>query len=241
MSMTRLDCPSPNFDDRRDGKTVRYVIVHYTGMDTAATALRRMCDPAAKVSAHYMIDEDGGLRALVAEDRRAWHAGESFWRGETDINSVSIGIELVNRGHALGYHDFAARQIDAFRELAQDLRKRYAMPPDNILGHADVAPLRKDDPGEKFPWRTLADHGVGVWPEEEGGGKGQGEPDEWAAHLRTIGYACGDGYDLTTRRVLLAFQRHWHPENPTGTPDQETARRLRVLARLAQKFGREAV
>ena len=141
------------------------LVLHYTGMRSAAEALRRLTSPEAAVSAHYLIDEDGAVWRLVPEERRAWHAGVSYWRGRRDINSASIGIELVNPGHEFGYRAFPEAQVAALEVLCRDVLSRYQIPPRHVLGHSDVAPARKDDPGELFPWRRLARAGIGLWPE----------------------------------------------------------------------------
>src|SRR5262249_36882522 len=156
--------PSPNFDARRGGTPIDILALHYTGMPTAEGALARLCDPAAKVSAHYTIDEDGTIYRHVAEAERAWHAGVSCWAGARDINDRSIGIELVNPGHDFGYRAFPDAQIAAVIELARGIVERNRIPPARVLGHSDVAPKRKIDPGELFPWPRLAAEGLGVWP-----------------------------------------------------------------------------
>lgn len=217
---------SPNFGDRAGGVALDYIVVHYTGMRDAQSAMMRMCDPAAKVSAHYVIDEDGSTVQLVAEEKRAWHAGMSFWRGITDINSASIGIELINPGHEFGYRAFPAAQIEALKKLMSDIATRHEInKATGILGHSDVAPSRRQDPGELFPWKELAAAGFGVWP----------APKDYAptaeaeveALLRAI------GYDTTAPRdALLAFQRRFHPENLTGVADAETVARLRAVRAL---------
>ena len=145
---------SPNCDER--ALPVQMVVLHYTGMPSAVEAEQRMCDPAAKVSAHYMIDEDGEVVRLVPEYKRAWHAGKSYWRGLNDINSASIGIELVNPGHENGYRPFAKPQMEALIPLMAGITRRYGITRGNIVGHSDVAPARKDDPGELFDWEKLA-------------------------------------------------------------------------------------
>ncbi|MGH6879104.1 MAG: N-acetylmuramoyl-L-alanine amidase, partial [Rhizomicrobium sp.] len=155
---------SPNHDPRPDGAAIDMLILHYTGMRTAEEALERLCDPAAKVSAHYTIDREGSLYRHVDESRRARHAGVSFWAGECDVNSRSIGIELVNPGHEFGYIPFADAQVAALIELARGILTRHPIPPHRILGHSDVAPARKMDPGELFPWRELAKAGIGLFP-----------------------------------------------------------------------------
>lgn len=161
--MSLIESPSPNFDARRAPPDM--VVLHYTGMQTGEAALARLCDPAAKVSAHYMIEEDGRIFRLVPEERRAWHAGVSFWKGERDINAVSIGIEIVNPGHEFGYHAFPDPQIEALIALLDQVRGRWQIPDARILGHSDVAPERKQDPGELFPWKRLAEAGHGLWVE----------------------------------------------------------------------------
>ena len=165
--------PSPNHDERRGGLRPDMIVLHYTGMPDAAGALDLLCSPQSKVSAHYFVFEDGYIVQMVEESRRAWHAGTSFWAGETDINSCSIGIEIANPGHDYGYPDFPKRQIAAVIALCRSIQTRHAVPPARVLAHSDVAPSRKQDPGEKFPWRTLSDSGVGHWvnpaPITEGG------------------------------------------------------------------------
>jgi len=156
--MRVLQRPSPNHDAR--DAPIDMLVLHYTGMQSAAAALERLCDPAAKVSAHYTIDEDGIVYAHVPEERRAWHAGQSFWAGRRNVNGSSIGIELVNPGHEFGYRAFPQAQIAALIELARGILARHAIAPSRVLGHSDVAPARKDDPGELFPWASLAGEGM---------------------------------------------------------------------------------
>lgn len=226
--------PSPNFDTRDAAVALQFIVLHYTGMKTGSEALTQLCDPAAKVSAHYMIEEDGRIFRLVEEQQRAWHAGKSFWRGITDINSASIGIELVNPGHQYGYRVFPQAQIDALKELMHDIIRRNKLAPATcVLAHADVAPGRKEDPGELFPWKELAQNGIGLWPELNAADYGFADDAEVQDLLRAIGYDCpaSGSYDPPTRAALLAFQRHYHPENLTGTPERETVARLRALGR----------
>ncbi len=231
--MRLLDSPSPNHDARPAGAKIDILLLHYTGMPTAAAALARMCDADAKVSAHYMIDEDGAVHALVAEDRRAWHAGESSWAGETDINARSIGIELVNPGHEFGYRPFPEAQMAALIALAGGIVGRQPIPPARVLGHSDVAPRRKQDPGELFDWARLARDGIGRWPEVPAG---QAGGDAGAAEIQDllgrIGYqtpATGI-IDDATATVVTAFQRHFQPGRVDGVADAETAARMRWLA-----------
>jgi N-acetylmuramoyl-L-alanine amidase len=226
---------SPNFDARSPEVPLHHIVLHYTGMKTGAEALKRLCDPLAKVSAHYVIGEDGRVYHLVDEDKRAWHAGKSFWRGERDMNSASIGIELVNPGHMNGYRPFPLAQISALRELVQDILKRRGLPPaSTLLGHAEIAPMRKEDPGELFPWRDLAAEGLGLWPAPAEADYAPCDDAEAQNLLRAIGYDCPDSgaYDRAMRAALLAFQRRYEPDNLTGTPERETIARLRALKRV---------
>lgn len=218
--------PSPNADERPDDCVVDCLILHYTGMQSAEAAIQRLCDPAAKVSAHYLIDADGSVLRLVEDDRRAWHAGVSFWQGREQLNDVSIGIEVVNPGHEWGYRPFTEAQYQALECLGPMIMNRWSIPRSRVLAHSDVAPDRKEDPGELFDWQRLARAGVGVWPEE-----GLGEPRSLAAiqmQLATIGYRIpthGDR-DVETCKVLMAFQRHFRPERVGGDLDQQTLARL---------------
>nr|WP_051002383.1 N-acetylmuramoyl-L-alanine amidase [Magnetospirillum molischianum] len=202
------------------------LVLHYTGMPNGPTALDRLCDPAAKVSAHYVIEEDGRVFALVEESRRAWHAGAGSWRGETDINSRSIGIELVNPGHEFGYRPFPQPQIDALIDLARGILARHPIPPRNVVAHADIAPTRKEDPGELFPWQSLAEpHGIGLWP--------CGEPVDPPPLPVILAGLAHFGYDVTDpTAALIAFQRHFRPWSLSGDADPETCGRLRALLRV---------
>ena len=226
---------SPNFNDRDPSVPLRYIVLHYTGMPTGAAAIQRMCDPAAKVSAHYMIEEDGQVIQLVDESKRAWHAGHSAWGETTDMNSASLGIELVNPGHQNGYRPFPAIQISVLKVVMKGVIERHAMNPKTApLAHAEIAPERKEDPGEFFPWRELADSGLGLWPTPQPADYGHADDDVVQDMLRTIGYPCPPSgfYDRATRSALLAFQRRYEPDNLTGTPERETIARLRALARM---------
>jgi N-acetylmuramoyl-L-alanine amidase len=233
-----ISAPSPNFDNRVSPPDM--IVLHYTGMRTGDEALARMTDPEAKVSAHYMIEEDGRLYSLVSEERRAWHAGVSFWKGATDINAASIGIELVNPGHEFGYRAFPDAQIEALIELMDDIRSRWTVPESRILGHSDVAPARKTDPGELFPWKRLAQAGHGIWVEPNGApGAPLAEGDEGAgvfamqAGLTRIGYDCAPSgtFDAQTTTVVRAFQRHWLQTRVDGIADGETRARLVAVLR----------
>lgn len=226
-----IESPSPNHDARPAGGPIDILLLHYTGMPTAAEALARMRDPAAKVSAHYMIDEDGTTHRLVAEERRAWHAGEACWAGARDINARSIGIELVNPGHEFGYRPFPEPQMAALIPLAKEILSRHPIPPARVLGHADVAPLRKEDPGELFDWQRLAAEGIGVWPEEQASTEEPPATAELQRQLVDFGYCLENTGELDepTRAVLRAFQRHFRSSAVTGEADGETAVRLRSL------------
>lgn len=214
--------PSPNHDSR-EGTGVDMLVLHYTGMANGEVALARLTDAAAKVSAHYTIDEDGTIYAHVPEDRRAWHAGVSHWAGAANINSRSIGIELVNPGHEFGYRAFAEPQIAALTTLCHSILMRHAIPSWRVLGHSDVAPARKEDPGELFPWRRLADAGIGLWP-------AAGADAAAAEALARYGYDPAAPQD----KVITAFQRHFRPKSLTGQWDDECAG---LLASLLGKAG----
>ena len=207
--LLRTDHVSPNHDMRR--LPISLVVVHYTGMITGGAALSRLCDPTAKVSAHYCIDTGGEVYALVPEHARAWHAGVSLWRGVTDINSASIGIELVNRGHDWDYPDFPERQIQALCALLADLFGRYGFLPEALVGHSDVAPTRKQDPGEKFPWQRLAALGFGLWPKtppsHDHTPLNPQEEADFRQALMRFGYD-GDNPEA----ALQAFYRHYSPD-----------------------------
>ena len=164
MAIPCVACPSPNFDARSKDQPVDILLLHYTGMETGAAALARLCDPEARVSSHYTVDEDGTIYKHVPEECRAWHAGVSYWAGARDINARSIGIEIVNPGHEFGYRAFPGAQIEAVLALALDIFSHHAIPPERVLAHSDVAPDRKMDPGELFPWTRLAKAGIGLWP-----------------------------------------------------------------------------
>ena len=224
-----VDTPSPNHDARPPGEPVDMMVLHYTGMKTSAEALSWLCNPASRVSAHYLIDEAGGVYRLVDEARRAWHAGVAGWRGHRDINARSIGIELANPGHDFGYANFPSVQIDALINLARDILNRHPLPARNVVGHSDVAPARKIDPGERFPWETLAIAGIGLWSNDDNIAPIAQE--EVAETLARIGYAL-DLADLD--QVLIAFQSHFRAGRVDGIADPATRDRLAaIMAMLA--------
>lgn len=212
MSVRRIDRPSPNHGPRQGDVPVDILLLHYTDMATAETAVDRLCDPAAQVSAHYLVARDGRVFRLVPEERRAWHAGRAWWAGETDINSRSIGIELDNPGHSHGYTDFPEPQMTALVALCREILSRWPIPSHRVLGHSDVAPYRKIDPGHRFDWRRLAHDGVGAFPDSIE--PATVEQEEAVRLLARIGYRVGapSFADPISRAALEAFRRHWQPE-----------------------------
>ncbi len=245
--MTRfIERPSPNHDPRREGCPIDILVLHYTGMRTAEEALERLCDPEAKVSAHYTIDREGRIYRHVDESLRARHAGVSWWAGERDVNSRSIGIELVNPGHEFGYVPFAGAQIAALIDLAHGILTRHPIPPHRVVGHSDVAPARKTDPGELFPWRELAGSGIGIFPAQFAhtahhgwlGGRvtpGHGEMEgTFTSGLARFGYGAPPEVDIPLATVVTAFQRHFRPEKIDGVVDAETEARLAAMLEMME-------
>ncbi|PZO87660.1 MAG: N-acetylmuramoyl-L-alanine amidase [Sphingomonas sanxanigenens] len=221
-----IETPSPNFDERK--LPVTMIVLHYTGMKDAASAIDRLCDPEAKVSAHYLVNEDGQVIRMVHEDKRAWHAGRSHWRGVTDINSASIGIEIVNPGHEFGYRPFPEEQIEALIPLIADIKDRHLITRGNIVGHSDIAPTRKQDPGELFPWGRLARLRLAL-PRPT---KNLMDPN-WteAGFLLALERF---GYDVSDKlAAVVAFQRRFRPELIDGEIDGEC--RAILLALLLPK------
>jgi N-acetylmuramoyl-L-alanine amidase len=219
-----LERPSPNHRQRGEPPRIDMLVLHYTGMATAAAALERLCDPATKVSAHYVVDEDGTTWRLVPEAQRAFHAGRSCWAGETDLNFVSIGVEIANPGHEWGYRSFPEAQMAAVEDLCRDILLRHPIPPHRVVGHSDIAPERKTDPGELFDWPRLARAGIGVWPVPSG------SPAAWPtdsaqalADLRAIGYGTPPA---SARSVIAAFQRRFRPARCNGVLDRGTVVRI---------------
>lgn len=242
--------PSPNHGQRAQGAPIDMVVLHYTGMPTAEAALKRLCDPRAEVSAHYLVDEDGSILQCVPEARRAWHAGRSFWKGETDINSRSIGVEIVNPGHEHGYRPFPDAQIEAVITLVRDVCNRHGIHPWMVLGHSDIAPDRKQDPGELFPWARLAEAGVGLYVKPLSAGSGlfmqlgdRGQPVEaLQSMLALYGYdlTITGEFDQTTRHAVEAFQRHFRQERVDGVVDQSTIETLNALLRKLPSMSEQA-
>ncbi|MEH6678298.1 N-acetylmuramoyl-L-alanine amidase [Phenylobacterium sp.] len=236
--MDIIPAPSPNFNERPGPPDI--LVMHYTGMESGEAAIARLRDPEAKVSSHYVVEEDGRIFTLVAEERRAWHAGVSFWKGERDINGRSIGIEIVNPGHEFGYRPFPDAQIAAVIALTADIRTRWMIADGDIIAHSDVAPARKIDPGELFPWKALAEAGHGLWVEPDpapGAPLAEGEDGAgvfaFQAGLTRLGYECPPSgqFDAATTTVVSAFQRHWRPHLVDGIADGETRARLIALLR----------
>jgi N-acetylmuramoyl-L-alanine amidase len=237
--MELIEAPSPNFDARIVPPDM--IVLHYTGMRTGQEAIDRLRDPESRVSSHYLVEEDGRVFRLVPEERRAWHAGVSFWKGRSDVNGASIGVEIVNPGVEFGYHPFPEAQIAAVIELVGDIRSRWIISDNDIVGHSDVAPDRKLDPGELFPWRRLAEAGHGLWvdvPSAPGAALCEGETGAGVfalqAGLTRLGYDCAPSgeYEPRTTTIVRAFQRHWRPERVDGVADGETRARLIALLRL---------
>ncbi|MDB5551472.1 MAG: N-acetylmuramoyl-L-alanine amidase family 2 [Rhizobium sp.] len=230
---------SPNHNERRDGRKPDLLLLHYTGMETAEGALDWLTREESQVSSHYFVFEDGRIVQLVPETARAWHAGKSFWKGQTDINSASIGIEIANAGHPGGLPEFPDMQMDAVIALCRCIVERWNIAPERVLGHSDVAPVRKVDPGERFPWSKLAAAGVGHWvePAPVAGGRffqrgDSGPPVEaLQAMLALYGYntpVSGEFCDRTHGDVD-AFQRHFRPERVDGIADFSTIDTLHRL------------
>jgi len=224
--MTR-QAPSPNQDDRPPAIPIDTLILHYSGMQSAEAAIARLRDPVARVSSHYVVEEDGLVWQLVPEGRRAWHAGVSHWRGHTGLNDRSIGIEIVNPGHEWGYRPFPMLQMAALCELCLGILAAHPIPARNVVGHSDVAPDRKQDPGELFDWRGLAANGVGFWPTTDLAPALSNAREG----LTAIGYRT----DLDLGLVLTAFQRHWRPGRIDGIENPDT---LAMLATVAGGIGR---
>lgn len=233
--------PSPNFGDRRDVDQPSLIVLHYTGMESGQAAEDWLCTTRSEVSSHYIVHEDGRIVQMVPEAKRAWHAGASFWNGITDVNSASIGIEIVNGGHAFGSPPFAPSQIAAVRALCRSIMARHPITPANVVGHSDVAPGRKCDPGEHFPWSTLAEDEIALWvePVPISGGRffslgDRGEPvAALQAMLALYGFdnAAQGSFDEQTRAQVEAFQRRHRPARVDGVADQSTIQTLHHFLR----------
>jgi N-acetylmuramoyl-L-alanine amidase len=231
--------PSPNFGERNNGRLPDMILLHYTGMPDVEGAITQLCTPGTEVSAHYIVLEDGRIVQCVQEAQRAWHAGVSNWAGEDDINSCSIGIEIVNRGHDWGYPDFPLRQIAAVIALCRGIMLRRNILAHRVLAHSDVAPSRKKDPGEKFPWHSLANSGVGHWVQPAPIVRGEtlqlGAISDDVSNMQAAFAKYGYGipvtgkYDGATMEVVTAFQRHFRPAKVDGIADRSTMATLHAL------------
>jgi N-acetylmuramoyl-L-alanine amidase len=239
---------SPNFNERPDDAIIDLLVMHYTGMKTGAEALTRMCDHNSQVSAHYMVDLDGTVISLVPEDKRAWHAGISCWRGIASLNDTSIGIEIVNPGHEFGYDKFTDEQMQSVISLSQEIISRYRIEAVNVVGHSDIAPSRKQDPGELFNWQLLAKNGVGIWPDvktvknpdrilvhpgKEGVdvGRVQKMLSDFGYHIRVDGY-----YGSKTEDVIRAFKRRFATETLNISWDNLAEARIKKLLEIIGKL-----
>lgn len=230
-----LDRPSPNHGPRPDGTPVDILLLHYTDMVRAEDAVDRLCDPAAQVSAHYVVAEDGQVWRLIDEQRRAWHAGVAWWDGAADINARSIGVEIANPGHSHGYRRFPEAQMAAVESLCRGILARHPIPPHRVLGHSDVSVGRKIDPGHLLDWRRLAAAGVGLWP-------GDAEPCELPGAaiveaLASIGYRTEtmESGHPANRAALSAFRRHWCPDTVGRPFDLGMAGMLKAVADAIKK------
>ena len=223
MTLRITERPSPNHEPRPDGEAIDTLILHYTGMQSGAEAIARLRDPADIVSSHYVVEEDGQVFRLVPEALKARHAGVSHWRGREALNATSIGIEIVNPGHEWGYRHFPAMQMASVADLCLEILGRHPIPARNVVGHSDVSPDRKQDPGELFDWEGLAANGIGLWPQQDGATDGDA-----LELLGRIGYRT----DLPLPVLVTAFQRHWRQEQVDGIADAETLARMQGLIRL---------
>lgn len=236
--------PSPNFGPRRDGARPELLILHYTGMASGRAAEDWLCNPVSEVSCHYIVHEDGRIVQMIREADRAWHAGAGSWKGKGDVNSRSVGIEIVNGGHAFGLPDFPMGQIEAVIALARGICARNGIGPASVLAHSDIAPGRKSDPGEKFPWEMLSAAGVGITvetvPARDIAELGPGEEGEEVARFQKKLAAYGYGIDSTgifdpeTERVTRAFQLHFRRAKVDGVADAATRD---ILSRLVERAG----
>jgi N-acetylmuramoyl-L-alanine amidase len=241
--LATLWCPAPNRGPRRDNRDADMLVLHYTGMESSDVALDWLTREESKVSCHYLVDEEGRITQMVRESERAWHAGQSLWAGETDLNSYSIGIEIHNPGHEFGYREFPEMQMQAVEALCLDILGRHVIRPERVVAHSDIASGRKRDPGEKFDWARLARAGIGLWvapaPLGDDQGLGPGDEGPGVLELQQSLAALGYGVELTStygtglEKVVEAFQRHYRQERVNGYADASTRDTLaRLVAAL---------
>lgn len=244
MRYAIVDALSPNVNPRPEGAAIDLVILHYTGMEDGPSAIKRLRDPEARVSCHYVVEEDGRVFRLAEERMRAWHAGVSFWAGITDVNSRSIGIEIVNGGHDFGLPDYPPAQIAALIDLLSDILDRRKLHPVRVIGHSDVAPARKDDPGEKFPWTQLHAAGVAIAPKIEEQSRhsiyAPGVEDAGVAGVQQALASIGYGVTVTgvlddaTQCVVRAFQRRFRQDCIDGALDLQTLALIAEVERITK-------
>ena len=228
---------SPNHSKkRRLSKDIKFVIIHYTGMQSEIESVKRLQNPKSKVSCHYLINRKGEIIQMVDEKKIAWHAGKSKWKNFINLNNYSIGIELVNKGHEFGYQNFSKKQISSLIKLCKIIKKKYSIKKENFLGHSDIAPLRKQDPGEKFPWKKLSLNNIGTWFKHEKVAKlySQKKEEMFFKNLQKLGYRYFRIYKRTIKdkKVVKSFQQHYLPKNVTGKVDQKTLKISHFLANL---------
>ena len=227
---------SPNYSNKiRKKKDIKFIIIHYTGMQSEIESIKRLKNPESKVSCHYIISRKGRIIQIVQDRKVAWHAGRSKWKKFTNLNKDSIGIELVNKGYEFGYQNYTKEQIKSLIRLCKNLKKKYAIKKENFLGHSDIAPLRKIDPGEKFPWKKLSNHKLGNWYKES-----QKKIDlspkkieiAFFKNLKKLGYRYFSIYKRSNKdeRIIKSFQQHYLPNNVTGKIDLKTFKISHFLA-----------
>ncbi len=233
---------SPNFDHKkRSRKSIKFIIVHYTGMQSERESLIRLCNPKSKVSCHYFIRKNGKILKLVDDYYTAWHAGKSYWKNYKNLNKNSIGIELANKGHKFGYKNFKKKQLSSLIKISKILIKKYKIKRENIIGHSDIAPLRKNDPGEKFPWRELANNKIGIWHNYQNKELVKSRKVKislkfkliFIKNIKKIGYYFSAVKKTNTSKIVKAFQRHYRQELINGIIDKEC---LLIASNLSKKL-----
>tara|TARA_E500000178_G_scaffold162312_1_gene161856 strand:+ start:1498 stop:2205 length:708 start_codon:yes stop_codon:yes gene_type:complete len=230
-----------NFSNNRSKKNrlknqIKFVIIHYTGMQSEIESIKRLKNPKSKVSCHYLINRKGEIIQMVKDENVAWHAGKSKWKNFINLNNNSLGIELVNKGHQFGYQNFSKKQISSLIGLCRSLKKKYSIKNENFLGHSDIAPLRKDDPGEKFPWKKLSTHKLGIWYIKNNAGlkfDSKKIRPLFFKNLQKLGYRYFSVYksNAADKKIIKTFQRHYLPKNITGKIDKKTYKVSHFLTR----------